>query len=237
MINSEFLKKSAKKCGFILNENQLEKLDRYAELLVEWNEKINLTAIVEPDEIVNKHFVDSFLLLNHITVEDGTKLIDVGTGAGFPSLPCKIINNKIELTMLDSLNKRINFLNEVVNAIGVTAKCIHGRAEEAAKEPSMREQFDIATARAVAHLRELSEFCLPFVKKDGYFVALKGYEIEQELDESKAAIYALGGKVVEVKKYELQDTSKRAIVVIKKISQTPTKYPRSFGKMKKSPIK
>ncbi len=139
--------------------------------------------------------------------------------------------------MLDSLNKRVNFLNEVVNSIHVKANCIHGRAEECAKELSMREQFDVATARAVAHLRELSEFCLPFVKKGGYFVALKGYEIETEIDESKAAIYALGGKIVEVKKYELQDSSKRAIVVIKKISQTPTKYPRSYGKMKKSPIK
>lgn len=237
MLNLELLKNEAEAIGYSLSQEHLTKLDTYAKLLVEWNEKINLTAIVEPDEIVMKHFVDSFLLLNHIVIDKPFRLIDVGTGAGFPSLPCKIICDSMQLTMLDSLNKRIHFLNEVANEVGVRADCVHGRAEETGKLPDYREQFDYATARAVAHLRELSEYCLPFVKIGGTFVALKGYEIETELDEAKSAIKALGGQIVDVKKYELKDSGKRAIVTIKKISQTPTKYPRSFGKMKKQPIK
>lgn len=237
MLNLEFLKKSALDVGFKLDDEQLNKLDIYASLLVEWNQKMNLTSIIEPDEIVIKHFIDSFLLLKHINIDQKLDMIDVGTGAGFPSLPCKIINDNINLTMLDSLNKRINFLNEVVNKTNIKAECIHSRAENAGNNFVYREKYDIATARAVAHLRELSEYCLPFVKKGGYFIALKGYEIEEEINEAKAAIYKLGGKIVDVKKYELQDTSKRAIVIIKKISQTPTKYPRSYAKMKKEPIK
>ncbi|WMJ21780.1 16S rRNA (guanine(527)-N(7))-methyltransferase RsmG [Paludicola sp. MB14-C6] len=236
MLNLELLKNEACDIGYLLSDEQLLKLDQYAQLLVEWNEKINLTAITEPDDIVMKHFIDSFLLLNHIQTKEPFSLIDVGTGAGFPSLPCKIICDSMQLTMLDSLNKRINFLNEVVQNVGVKAQCIHGRAEESGKQPELREKFTYATARAVAHLRELSEYCLPFVKVGGYFVALKGFEIEEELEEAKAAIKVLGGQIVDVKKYELKDSGKRAIVVVKKISQTPTKYPRSFGKMKKQPI-
>lgn len=237
MLNFEFLKKSACEVGFQLDDEKLKKLDVYATLLVEWNKKMNLTSIIEPDEIVIKHFIDSFLFLNHINRDEKLNVIDVGTGAGFPSLPCKIINNNINLTLLDSLNKRINFLNEVVNQTNIDAECVHSRAEDAGNNFVYREKYDVATARAVAHLRELSEYCLPFVKKDGYFIALKGYEIEEEINEAKAAIYKMGGKIVDVKKYELQDTSKRAIVIIKKISQTPTKYPRSYAKMKKEPIK
>lgn len=237
MINLDLLKQEAEAIGFHLTETQLQKLDKYAALLVEWNEKINLTAITEPDEIVMKHFIDSFLLLNHVEHEKPFSLIDVGTGAGFPSLPCKIICDSMELIMLDSLNKRINFLNEVIAQVNVNAKAIHGRAEECGNQPHLREQFDYATARAVAHLRGLSEYCLPYVKVGGTFVALKGYEIEQELEEAKPAIKALGGKVIDVVKYEIHDSGKRAIVLIKKISQTPTKYPRSFAKIKKQPIK
>lgn len=239
MIEKDFLKKAIERIEIAVSDDMLIKLEQYARLLVEWNEKINLTAITEPREIAIKHFADSLLLLKHLTIEGGNSisLIDVGTGAGFPSLPCAICEERIKLTLLDSLNKRIGFLNEVVCTVGVKAECIHGRAEECGREASLREQFDYSTARAVAHLRELSEFCLPFVKVGGCFIALKGYEIEQEIEESKAAIKALGGELQEVCKYELEDSSKRAIVIIKKISQTSTNYPRPFGKMKKQPIK
>ncbi len=237
MINLEFMKESAKKEGFVINDDMLYKLDKYADLLVEWNEKVNLTAIVEPDEIVIKHFVDSFLLLNNIPKTDKISLIDVGTGAGFPSLPCKIVRDDIKLTLLDSLNKRISFLNEVINQLDINAECVHGRAEGTGQNVEFREKYDAATARAVAHLRELTEYCLPFVKVGGFFVALKGYDIEQELEESKSAVKLLGGEIIDVKKHILQDGSKRSIIIIKKISQTPTKYPRNFGKMKKQPLK
>lgn len=236
MLNLDFLKQAAEKENILLNEDMCQKLDCYASLLVEWNEKINLTAITQPDEIIVKHFVDSLLLLKHLDLSKQISLIDVGTGAGFPSLPCKIAADNISLTMLDSLNKRINFLNEVIKQVDLSANCIHARAEEGGQKPELRERFDYATARAVAHLRELSEYCLPFVKVGGYFIALKGYEIEDELDEAKKAINILGGSVEDIMKYTLEDGSKRAIVKIKKISQTPTKYPRISGKIRKQPL-
>lgn len=237
MINTAYLKEEASKFGFHLEEAQLDQFDRYAELLVEWNEKINLTAITQPDDICIKHFIDSLLLADAVKIAKNASVIDVGTGAGFPSVPCKIYRSDLDLTLLDSLNKRIVFLENLSEALGVNTACIHSRAEDAGKLPEMREQFDLATARAVAHLRELSEYCLPFVKVGGYFAALKGYEIEEELEEAKKAIHILGGKIQEVKKYELPGENKRGIVVIKKISQTPTKYPRIAAKMKKNPIK
>lgn len=235
MINKKLLYDLANKFNIILNEDELNKFDIYAKELVSWNEKINLTAITQPDDICVKHFFDSLLLLDAIDVKENAKMIDVGTGAGFPSIPCKIYRNDIELTLLDSLNKRINFLNEISNNIGINTNCIHSRAEDAGKKDEYREKFDIATARAVAHLRELSEYCLPFVKVGGYFVSLKGYEIEEEIEESKKAIKLLGGQIIDVKKYD--EDNKRSIIIIKKISQTPTKYPRISAKIKKQPIK
>ncbi len=223
--------------GINLSEQSVDKLDRYAELLCEWNEKINLTAITKPDEIVVKHFLDSLLLLKQIEIPQNAKLIDVGTGAGFPSLPVKIARDDIKLTMLDSLNKRINFLNEVTTQIGVDAECIHSRAEEGGRQALYREKYFIGTARAVAHLRELAEYCLPFVEVGGYFISLKGGEIDAELDEAKNAIKILGGKVQNVKKVTLPDGSGRSFIIIKKISQTPTNYPRPSAKMAKKPLK
>lgn len=238
MINNEFMKNIAASQNFELSDKNLNDLDLYAEHLVEWNEKINLTAITAPDEIAVKHFLDSFLLLKCNDIKKGSSIIDVGTGAGFPSLPCKIIRDDLKLTLFDSLNKRINFLKELlVSKLSLDADCIHGRAEEQGRQANFREKYDIATARAVAHLRELSEYCLPFVKVSGYFIALKGYDVEDELEEAKVAIKTLGGKIVDVKKFILPDESKRAIVIIKKISQTPTKYPRNQGKIKKQPLK
>lgn len=236
MINREFMRTIARDEGFSLSDSELSSLELYAARMLEWNEKVNLTAIVEPDEIAVKHFLDSFLLLKSVDIKQNSSIIDVGTGAGFPALPCKILRNDLKITLLDSLNKRINFLNELVIELGLSVSCVHGRAEEYGLKADFRESFDITSARAVAHLRELSEYCLPFVKVGGYFVALKGYDIEAELEESCSAIKLLGGEVENVLKFTLPNDSKRGIVVIKKISQTPTGYPRNQGKMKKQPL-
>lgn len=236
MIPKEYLQQIFQEYHFSLTSEQALSFDQYAGLLTEWNEKINLTSILEPKEICIKHFLDSVLLLDAVSgMEKGT-LIDVGTGAGFPSVPCKIIRPELKVTLLDSLQKRIHFLSVLSNELGQDNHCVHGRAEELGRKAEYREQFDFATARAVAHLRELSEYCLPFVKTGGCFAALKGYEIEEELEESKKAIKVLGGEIQEVRRYSLPEGNKRAIVVIKKISQTPTKYPRNAGKMRKQPI-
>lgn len=238
MINRDFLMDKLKETGFELSqpEQLAERFDRYAEMLVDWNEKINLTAITAPDEIVIKHFVDSLLLLKAYDVPKGASMIDVGTGAGFPSVPVAMVRDDIRLTLMDSLNKRINFLKELSEALGVNAECVHARAEEFGNKPEYREQYDVACARAVAHLRELSEYCLPFVKVGGAFVALKSVGLEQELEEAKAAIDILGGKVERISRFTLPDGAERAIAVIRKIRPTPKKFPRPYGKIKKNPL-
>lgn len=231
------LKKGCEAFKIELDERQIEDFCRYAEILVEWNEKMNLTAITEPAAVAIKHFTDSLLFTKAFELNGDEKIIDVGTGAGFPGIPLKIYKSGLELTLLDSLNKRINFLKEVSSELRQDNECIHARAEEQGRKKESREQYDIATARAVAHLRELSEYCLPFVKVGGYFISLKGYDIETELDEAKKAIELLGGKVERVEKFILPDESKRSIVIIKKISQTAPKYPRQSAKIAKSPLK
>lgn len=238
MINRDFLTDKLKETGFELSqpEQLAERFDRYAEMLVDWNEKINLTAITAPNEIVIKHFVDSLLLLKAYDVPKGASMIDVGTGAGFPSVPVAMVRDDIRLTLMDSLNKRINFLKELSEALGVNAECVHARAEEFGNKPEYREQYDVACARAVAHLRELSEYCLPFVKVGGAFVALKSVGLEQELEEAKAAIDILGGKVEKISRFTLPDGAERAIAVIRKIRPTPKKFPRPYGKIKKNPL-
>ena len=231
MINQTFLMDKLKEAGFEFSqpEQLAERFDRYAEMLVEWNEKINLTAITAPDDIVIKHFVDSLLLLKAYDVPQNASMIDVGTGAGFPSVPVAMARDDIKLTLMDSLNKRINFLMELTNALGVDA-------EEFGQKPEYREQFDVACARAVAHLRELSEYCLPFVRVGGAFVALKSVGLEQELEEANAAIGLLGGKVEDICRFTLPDGAERAIAVIRKIRPTPKKFPRPYGKIKKNPL-
>lgn len=238
MINRDFLMDKLKETGFELSqpEQLTERFDRYAEMMVDWNEKINLTAITAPDEIVIKHFVDSLLLLKAYDVPKGASMIDVGTGAGFPSVPVAMVRDDIRLTLMDSLNKRINFLKELSETLGVNTECVHARAEEFGNKPEYREQYDVACARAVAHLRELSEYCLPFVKVGGAFVALKSVGLEQELEEAKAAIDILGGKVERISRFTLPDGAERAIAVIRKIRPTPKKFPRPYGKIKKNPL-
>lgn len=236
MINKDYLRDTLAKYEMDITQAQLDQFDLYAKLLVEWNEKINLTSITEPDEIVMKHFVDSLLLLRAAELPQGASLIDVGTGAGFPSTPLAILRGDLQITQLDSLNKRILFLQEVSTQLGLRIKTVHLRAEEGGKSAEYREKYDYATARAVANLQTLCEYCIPFVKPGGFFIALKGFEIEEELSSAKNAIRILGAHLDGVSKYELPNQNGRSIVFIKKISQTPQKYPRMQGKIKKNPL-
>lgn len=236
MINKDFLKQNIEKLNFEVNDVQLKQFDDYSDILFEWNQKINLTAITDSEGIAMKHFIDSLLLLKAFDLPKNSSLIDVGTGAGFPSVPVKIIRSDIKITMIDSLNKRINFLKELSSKLNINSKCIHSRAEELGQDKNYREKFDVATARAVANLVILSEYCLPFVKIGGHFIVLKGSDIESELEQGEKVIKALGGEITDVKKYFLPDNSVRNIIIVKKISQTATKYPRNASKIKKTPI-
>ena len=206
--------------------------EKYMNLLLEWNEKINLTAITQPDEIRVKHFEDSLTCLKSGYIKDGDRVVDVGTGAGFPGLPIKIENNNVKLTLMDSLNKRINFLKEASSQLNLDTECIHIRAEEAGKNKLYREQYDVAVSRAVARLSVLAEYCLPLVKKGGYMLAMKGKDIEEELEEAKPLIKLLGGAVKEVQMHTLSNEDiTHSIVVIEKTSSTNSKYPRNGKKV------
>ncbi|MBR3921279.1 MAG: 16S rRNA (guanine(527)-N(7))-methyltransferase RsmG, partial [Oscillospiraceae bacterium] len=200
-----------------LSDTQIEKFRTYAEMLVEWNEKINLTAITDDEEIAEKHFLDSILPLTKVDVPRGTSIIDVGTGAGFPAIPMKIYRDDIEITLLDSLNKRINFLSEVSDKLGLSADCIHSRAEDGGKNPDLREKFDIATARAVAPLPVLCEYCLPFVKVGGKFLALKGPN--ENAEDAEKAVEILGGKICSTWNYSLPSGDNRRLIVIEKVKE------------------
>ncbi len=207
-----------------------EKLEIYCDFLVEYNKNVNLTAITEPEEVWLKHFADSILLINYIDIPQNASLIDVGTGAGFPSVPIKLYRDDIQLTMLDSLNKRIVFLEKLCERLGIKAGAVHGRAEEYGKKEAFREQFDVATARAVAPMPVLSEYCIPFVKKDGVFAAMKGPN--EDAENAENAVKILGGDGISVYDYLLGKDDRRKIFSVKKISQTPTKYPRNSGQIK-----
>lgn len=222
--------------GFALNDNQIEQFATYYNLLVEWNDKINLTRITEPQEVAIKHFADSLTLLKHYNIPQGAKVIDVGTGAGFPGIPLKIARPDIQLTLLDSLNKRLVFLQEVADSIGIEAEIVHARAEEAGRKEEYRERYDVAVSRAVARLNTLSEYCVPYVKVGGAFVVMKGPELSEELQEAKTAINTLGGKVNNVQEFAIPDGSNRTIVVIDKVSPTKDKYPRHGSKIKSKPL-
>jgi len=195
MIDTQALLTLCRQAELPLTEEMAARLDLYAQLLVDWNQKINLTAITEPKDIVVKHFLDSLLLTKAVQLPQGASLIDVGTGAGFPSVPVAVLRGDIKLTLLDSLNKRLVFLQELCGQIGVAACCVHARAEDGGRDKKLREQFDFACARAVANLRDLSEYCLPFVKVGGAFIALKGPDWQEELAEGKNAIGTMGGRL------------------------------------------
>lgn len=234
MIDKNRLCSLAKENGIILDDTALDRFDTYAELLVEWNGKMNLTAITEPEEIEVKHFLDCLMLPKYFNLDNIQTVIDVGAGAGFPSVPLLIYNPNLCLTTMDAINKRLTFLDTAVHALGLEAQLIHERAEAAGQDENYREKFDLATARAVAPMNVLAEYCLPFVKVGGYFVALKGSNDDTE--EAKNAIATLGGEIVDNISYKLNGTEPRSIVVIKKISQTPTQFPRKSKKISTKPL-
>lgn len=234
----EEMKKAAIAYGLPLTEKQLAQFTRYYELLIAWNEKMNLTAITEAKDVAIKHMVDSISAYDPALFAGPVRVIDVGTGAGFPGLPLKIFCPEMQLTLMDSLNKRVNFLQTVVNELGLTdVECVHARAEEGARNKKYREQFDLAVSRAVARLPILCEYCLPFVKKGGHFLALKGRAYAEEVQEAEKAIKVLGGSHAEMREVHLPELEdKRAIIVITKTMPTPRAYPRKAGTPAKNPL-
>ncbi|MCL2054737.1 MAG: 16S rRNA (guanine(527)-N(7))-methyltransferase RsmG [Oscillospiraceae bacterium] len=221
-------------CGLSVSDEQYEKLRGYAELLLEWNGRVNLTKITAPCDIAVKHFLDSALILKYAAPPQCAALIDVGTGAGFPGIPLKIFCESLHLTLLDSQNKRVNFLKAVSDSLLLNAACVHARAEEAGRNPAFRECYDIATARAVAPLPILCEYCLPFVKIGGAFIAMKGPGEDYKAAQSSVDI--LGGEISKVCEYKLPDGGRRAIIVISKVKPAPEKYPRSAARIARNPL-
>lgn len=239
MRNKEILRQGIENLGINATEKILNDFKIYRDILVDWNQKMNLTGIEEEKEVYIKHFLDSVSAVTKGYIKDGLSIIDVGTGAGFPGLPLKIVLENTHVTLLDSLNKRINFLKEVSDSLKLSnIEFIHGRAEDFGKLEEYREKYDIATARAVAGLPILMEFCVPFVKVGGYFICLKGPNANLELEESKNAMEVLGLEFVEKIDVELPETDlDHNILVFKKVVNTPQKYPRKAGKPAKNPIK
>lgn len=217
-----------------VSEEQYEQFQKYAALLVERNQKMNLTAITDPYGITVKHFLDSVLPLKFLDIPDSASLIDVGTGAGFPGIPLKILRPDIKLTLLDSLNKRVNFLSEVCTALDLEVPCVHARAEEFGRNENYRERYDFSAARAVAAMPVLAEYCLPYVKIGGTFAALKGRN--ENYKDSENAIKILGGEFFNVTEYSLPDGDKRTLICVRKIKETSEKYPRNSGQISKKPL-
>lgn len=233
----KILKKYLKEMKIGLEQEQIRQFYKYMELLIEWNEKVNLTAITDPKEIILKHFIDSLTIAKDI--KEGKTLVDVGTGAGFPGIPLKIYRKDIKVTLVDSLNKRINFLNEVIKELNLSnIETIHARAEEFGQNKKYREKFDISTSRAVANLSTLAEYLIPLVKLNGEVICMKGSNVKEELEEAKNAIKILGGEIKSQEEFELpQSDIKRNTITIKKVNKTPLKYPRKPGTPAKEPIK
>lgn len=236
MLFEDKLKEKMNKININLEEKQLQNFRKYKELLLEWNEKINLTSITDEDEIILKHFVDSAIIKKF--VEENEKIADIGTGAGFPGIPLKIINESQEICLIDSLNKRIKFLDEIIASLELkNISAIHSRAEEIGHNKAYRAQFDVVTSRAVAKLNVLLEYMMPLVKVGGRCVCLKGPNIKEELDEAKKCIEILGGELEEVEEITLPESDiKRTIVIVKCVKQTPNKYPRKPGTPTSSPL-
>lgn len=234
------IEKIADRCagfGVEIDGNITGRLNLYGNLLLEWNEKMNLTAITAPEDVLYKHFYDCILFLKAVTPAKNARIIDVGTGAGFPGMVLKIVRPDINVTLLDSLNKRLVFLNEVIAELGLSGiSTVHMRAEDAGKAAAHREKYDIACARAVAALPVLMEYCLPFVKKGGCFVAMKGASAEEEMNRSFSAAHLLGADKPTIICETLTGNEQRAFVITKKISQTPTRYPRKPAEISKKPL-
>lgn len=241
---SKIFEKRAADLGIILSDEMKRQFSKYYEMLVEWNKVMNLTGITEYEEVYEKHFLDSICIVKafsekNIFLSDTTKkVIDIGTGAGFPGIPLKIVFPDMDITLLDSLNKRINFLNEVIEELGLSGiDTIHGRAEDYAKNQQHREKYDLCVSRAVANLSTLSEYCVPFLKRGGYFISYKSGEVDEELKDAEKALSLLGGKAEKVVKFKIPETDiGRSFVIINKIQSTPGKYPRKAGLPSKEPL-
>ena len=241
---SKIFEKRAADLGIILSDEMKRQFSKYYEMLVEWNKVMNLTGITEYEEVYEKHFLDSICIVKafsekNIFLSDTTKkVIDIGTGAGFPGIPLKIVFTDMDITLLDSLNKRINFLNAVIEELGLSGiDTIHGRAEDYAKNQQHREKYDLCVSRAVANLSTLSEYCVPFLKRGGYFISYKSGEVDEELKDAEKALSLLGGKAEKVVKFKIPETDiGRSFVIINKIQSTPGKYPRKAGLPSKEPL-
>ena len=232
----ELLQARSKELGWTVNDWQGEQFQRYWELLVEWNEKMNLTAITQPEEVVEKHFLDSMTLLSWGKLRQGARVIDVGTGAGFPGIPLKIMRPDIDLTLLDGTQKRLNFLGEVCRQLHISSTRVHKRAEEAGLDKTMRERFDLAVARAVAPMNILAEYCMPLIKMKGHFIAMKGPGGSEELREADHALEVLGSGEPEVLTFTLPQAGERQLIVCQKLRFTPKGYPRHGGTIGKHPL-
>ena len=233
----EGMLEKSKILGVRFSVEQIEQFYKYMNLLIEWNEKMNLTAITEPKEIILKHFIDSITILKYI--DDNSKLVDVGTGAGFPGVPLSIMNPTLKITLVDSLNKRLIFLEEVVKELNLkNIEIVHARAEEFGQNKNYREKFDVATSRAVANLATLSEYLVPLVKIDGKIISMKASNAKEEINDAKKAIEVLGGKIEKIEEFDLPESDiGRTIIIIDKNKCTPAKYPRKAGTPAKEPIK
>lgn len=234
----DIIKKSVEKLNLSFSKDQYEQFMRYKDMLKEWNEKMNLTAITEDEEIISKHFIDSIQAFQFDELKDATTLIDVGTGAGFPGLPIKIMKPELKVTLLDSTNKKLGFLKVVTEELKLNnVEFIHSRAEDGARKIGYRDSYDIAISRAVANLSLLTELCLPYVKIGGHFIALKGPAVDQEIEDAKYAVEVLGGKIVKTMEVDIEGTDlKHNLVVIRKVKATPKDFPRSSSTIKNSSI-
>jgi 16S rRNA (guanine(527)-N(7))-methyltransferase RsmG len=231
------IKEKAEVLGVLVSDDLIEKLEIYAKELKEWNEKINLTAITDDEGIAIKHFIDSLMLLKYVNIPENSKIIDVGTGAGFPGLVIAAARPDVKVTLLDSTGKKLKVVNDIGEKMGLSNyEILNMRAEEAGQKKEYRETFDFATARAVAELRVLSEYCLPFVKQNGCFISMKGALADKEIENAGNALKTLSGKIEEKYNFNLCDAGERNIIKIKKISQIPTKYPRVSAQIAKKPL-
>lgn len=237
-IQYNMLKDACHNLGLEFTDEKFNKFNLYKDLLKSWNEKVNLTAILDDEEIFKKHFIDSLKIYEFNPLLSSRNVIDIGTGAGFPGLPMKIMNDRLNITLLDSLNKRINVLNDIVSKLELeSVKLVHGRAEEYVRNKDIRESFDIATSRAVASLTILSEICIPYVKIGGYFVALKGPSVDEEINSARNCIGTLGGKLIKVIPISIEGSNlNHNLVIIKKVRETEIKYPRKWKQIMKRPI-
>lgn len=235
----ENLKRKASELGILLTEKQLDQFRKYYEMLIEKNKVMNLTAITEWDEVIDKHFIDSISLIKACDLSGDKYILDLGCGAGFPGIPLKIAFPNLKIVLLDSLNKRILFLKEVIEELGLSdIEALHGRAEDYARKPEYREQFDYCVSRAVANLTTLSEYCIPYVKEGGFFISYKSGKVKEEVKEVKTALFLLGGKMTDLISFQLPETEmERDFVIIKKEKKTPKKYPRKAGLPGKEPLK